>query len=1204
MAWIYKLRVWLISTTAVILIILAVAFTALRTFLPHATEYVSEIQQALSHQIGLPVSIDSIDADMSWFTPRLKLINVVIHDEDNKKEFLRFDEAVFALAYIDSLFNLSPVVGEINLIGTDLYIERHPENRWVIQGIELAAGDSNTSSGELVKLIQNTNFSLLDSDVHWKDYTRKHKAVQMDFIGVNLIFESFLGTHSLAVDMQLPEGYGDSLWFIAKIDDDLDKYETADWEIYIEGHTVNIERLMSELELDNAPDIRGTLDGKIWLSLDDKKLSRATGDLSVNNLKLANADFKQRKWDADYVSTRLDWKKLKEGWRLDVNELTLVKNKDAWAELTDVTAINHNESGLHATATYLRPFDLIGLPGVFLTGKNLSEMEKINSMYLGGDLYNVEIDFPEHAEEEPELTATFLDVDLRLADTGIDLQGADGVLKYRKGHVGLDFLSESVTIDFGDMFRQPIYAERLTGEIVANHVDYNWVIESSDIHLLNEDIEAHSRIKAVLDKDGEVFVDLQTDFLNARGESAHKYYPLPVMSDDLVEWLDKGITDGVVEKGSFILFGDVEKFPYAEKDGVMEVVFGGKDLTLHFYDGWPDIQELNADVRFYNSSLEIVNGTGRTYDGVIKQATATIPDLNAPTLFVEGNITAPADNLQKYIWNSGLDDILGAGMRQYLTSGETGLKLSLEIPLDDEDAGDIKVKGELDLSNNETYFPAMDYLLYGITGKLSFTENAIWGSDIVAIFDGAPVKINAYGEGDKLNYERVFHITGNLPIDGLLKRFDWVPDHWVSGSSDWDVAINIPNKVDKYSVRVEMQSALEGVSIDLSDVLSKQRYDVMHMELVVDVLDGGIHLDMNSDDVVNLFATRDDEANWDFVVDSKLIRGSGEFAEDLNKDSTALLNLEHMSLHKLFYSSDTPDDLRPLNPVMFPSLKFTAKNLAWEDMAFKNVNFETSWHPHGMLIDELSLEGPSLEVNGRGSWLSTWRKKNETNFKFFVNSSNLGDTLSTLGFSDSLSRCDQIATVDWQWEAEPYRFSLGAVKGSAHFELSNGEVTNLQPGAGGRLLGLFNVFKLGDRLTLDFDDVYKEGFSFDSVKGDFEFDEGDVYTEEISVKAAAADMKIDGRIGIVERDYDLNMHVKPHSSAAAFTGGALVGGIITGAAAVLLNKVLGLEKMSRDEYVVTGSWDDPVVTQIAKRKREDEEREQTNEQDDENHDDH
>jgi uncharacterized protein YhdP len=76
------------------------------------------------------------------------------------------------------------------------------------------------------------------------------------------------------------------------------------------------------------------------------------------------------------------------------------------------------------------------------------------------------------------------------------------------------------------------------------------------------------------------------------------------------------------------------------------------------------------------------------------------------------------------------------------------------------------------------------------------------------------------------------------------------------------------------------------------------------------------------------------------------------------------------------------------------------------------------------------------------------------------------------------------------------------------------------------------------------------------------------------------------------------MQVKPHTSAAVFTGGALLGGLITGAAAVLVNKVLGIEKLAHDEYTVTGSWDDPVVTQIVKRETEDEEQVEENQDND------
>ncbi|MCK4704903.1 MAG: AsmA-like C-terminal domain-containing protein, partial [Gammaproteobacteria bacterium] len=126
----------------------------------------------------------------------------------------------------------------------------------------------------------------------------------------------------------------------------------------------------------------------------------------------------------------------------------------------------------------------------------------------------------------------------------------------------------------------------------------------------------------------------------------------------------------------------------------------------------------------------------------------------------------------------------------------------------------------------------------------------------------------------------------------------------------------------------------------------------------------------------------------------------------------------------------------------------------------------------------------------------------------------------------------------------------------------------------------FNIFNIFDRLTLDFDDVSGEGFVFDSVEGDYEFRDGFALTENVEVKASSADMKLKGRIGMVDKDYDMLMQVEPNTSAAVFTTGTLAGGPILGAGLVLINKLFGLEKSVYNEYKITGSWDAPQVKKV------------------------
>ncbi len=48
----------------------------------------------------------------------------------------------------------------------------------------------------------------------------------------------------------------------------------------------------------------------------------------------------------------------------------------------------------------------------------------------------------------------------------------------------------------------------------------------------------------------------------------------------------------------------------------------------------------------------------------------------------------------------------------------------------------------------------------------------------------------------------------------------------------------------------------------------------------------------------------------------------------------------------------------------------------------------------------------------------------------------------------------------------------------------------------------------------------------------------------------------------------------------------MAGGPVLGAGLVLINKLLGLEKSSYDEYEITGEWNNPQVKKVGERNSE------------------
>jgi uncharacterized protein YhdP len=234
-----------------------------------------------------------------------------------------------------------------------------------------------------------------------------------------------------------------------------------------------------------------------------------------------------------------------------------------------------------------------------------------------------------------------------------------------------------------------------------------------------------------------------------------------------------------------------------------------------------------------------------------------------------------------------------------------------------------------------------------------------------------------------------------------------------------------------------------------------------------------------------------------------------------------------------------------------------------------------------MVINKISIDDPLLQVSGKGSWLRrSWRLDEETTISFDVTSPNIGDTLQRLGYARYVDKSKMQATLHWRWPGAPYRFGWSKMSGNTSVAFEQGVVSDIDPGAGGRFLGLFNLIHLPKRLSLDFEDVYKEGFVFDSIRGTYIFSDGDAVTQDTEILASAADMTMMGRIGVDEQDYDLVTIVRPHSSVATFAGGTLVAGPTIGVGLVLLQEIFGLDLLGKEIYTITGEWANPEIKQI------------------------
>jgi uncharacterized protein YhdP len=118
-------------------------------------------------------------------------------------------------------------------------------------------------------------------------------------------------------------------------------------------------------------------------------------------------------------------------------------------------------------------------------------------------------------------------------------------------------------------------------------------------------------------------------------------------------------------------------------------------------------------------------------------------------------------------------------------------------------------------------------------------------------------------------------------------------------------------------------------------------------------------------------------------------------------------------------------------------------------------------------------------------------------------------------------------------------------------------------------------------LTLDFRDVFSDGFAFDSLSGDAQMTNGVLATQNLQMKSVLALVSMDGTVDLAKETQNLHVLVLPDINAG---GASLIATLINpviGAATYLAQLVLRRPVIAAatKEYNIQGSWLEPQITQ-------------------------
>lgn len=276
-------------------------------------------------------------------------------------------------------------------------------------------------------------------------------------------------------------------------------------------------------------------------------------------------------------------------------------------------------------------------------------------------------------------------------------------------------------------------------------------------------------------------------------------------------------------------------------------------------------------------------------------------------------------------------------------------------------------------------------------------------------------------------------------------------------------------------------------------------------------------------------------------------------------------------------------------PKRLPALDIQAERLVLAErelgrLSLRAENAADGEHPTWRL-QRLRVEHPGATLDAQGVWEAGQIGTRATVLDFVLDVRDSSRTLETFGIRGALSAgAPARLGGTLRWRGSPLAIDYPTLSGQVDVQVGKGQFLKTEPGLG-KLIGVLNLQSLPRRLSLDFRDVFAEGFSFDDISGRATIAAGIARTDDFRMRGVQAQVRIRGEANLAEETQRLRVEVRPELNA----------GLASLAYAAMANPAIGLgsflaqwalrkplQDMFSYEYEVVGTWADPSVTERAR----------------------
>ncbi len=348
--------------------------------------------------------------------------------------------------------------------------------------------------------------------------------------------------------------------------------------------------------------------------------------------------------------------------------------------------------------------------------------------------------------------------------------------------------------------------------------------------------------------------------------------------------------------------------------------------------------------------------------------------------------------------------------------------------------------------------------------------------------------------------------------------------------------------------------------------------------------------------------------NWRANLDAKELNGYGEYRPSSSSGAgRVFLRLSRLTLGPA--NEAEVEHFLDEQPTTIPALdvivdEFELRGKKWGRIEIEAINRNVNATARDVAsrewrLNKFNISTPQGQLTATGNWASIGQQSAAANaaapprvlaqrrrmaLSFRLNVADAGELLARFGTKDVVRKGHGTMEGQLSWLGSPLLPDFPSMSGVFNVKIEGGQFLKADPGLA-KLLGVLSLQSLPRRLTLDFKDVFSDGFAFDLFGGDVFIEQGIAKTNNLQMKGVNAVVFMDGRADISRETQDIKVVVIPEINAgtasviATWINPAV--GLGTFLAQLFLRRPL--IEANTQEFRIDGGWADPHIVRVERK---------------------